>query len=79
ASWNSQDTVTIYDSETGDNICTYSLKFGSEVEFYGKDGLLHYDSGKLVLMNVFTEERKEIKIPKTDGDDAFEHLFITGN
>ena len=79
ASWNSQDTVTIYDSETGDNICTYSLKYGSEVEFYGKDSLLHYEDGKLALMNIPAEERKEIKIPKTDGDDAFKHLFITGN
>ena len=76
ASWNTQEELNILDSETEETLNRYPLLFNSEIEFYGKDSLLHYASGTLVQINVSTNLEKEIKIPKTNGDSEFKHLYI---
>ncbi len=79
ASWNTQDMLDIFDSATGEKLYSYPSKYGSEMEFYGKDSLLHYEDGKLVQIDLNTKQEKEIRIPKTSGDDLFKHLYTIQN
>ena len=75
SSWNTQDELNIIDAETGEQLYSYPLSYGSDIDFYGKDSLLHYDHGKLVLVNILSNQKKEIEIPKTNGDTSLKHLF----
>ena len=75
ASWNTQNVLNIFDAETEEELYSYPLKKGNEVEFYGKDSLLHYEDGKLMQIDVPAKQEKEIVIPKTNVDSVYQHLY----
>lgn len=52
--------------KTGDEICNFEANAVTVVEFTGKNAILKYDGNKLVYLNPYTGEEKEIVVPKLD-------------
>ena len=75
STWDSRNQLNVIDSEKGEIVCSCPLQFGSEAAFYGTDSLLSYEEGKLTLIDIFTNQKKEIKIPKTEDDFIYNHLY----
>ena len=75
SAWDSQNQFNVIDAETGEIVCSSPLQFGSEAEFYGTDSVLTYEEGKLTQIDISTNQEKEIKIPKTENDSIYKHLF----